>query len=111
MAAPCDASRLESALLNLGSNARDAMPEGGRLVGETGNVAGFGAMGRAFVTLSVADSGTGMTPEVMGCAFDPFFTTKPAGQGTTMTVFLPQHFGAASERSLLEAGQSMCVGG
>ncbi|ONG50676.1 hypothetical protein BKE38_17510 [Pseudoroseomonas deserti] len=70
-----DPSQLENALLNLCINARDAMPGGGRLTIETRN------QGEA-VILEVADTGSGMTPEVLARAFDPFFTTKPLGQGT-----------------------------
>ena len=85
-----DRQQLETALLNLVLNARDAMPAGGRLVVETGNVvldAEFAAQnpGMApgkYVVLSVSDSGTGMPPEVAARAFEPFYTTKGTGQGT-----------------------------
>ncbi|WP_419898797.1 PAS domain-containing protein [Roseomonas sp. USHLN139] len=70
-----DPSQLENALLNLCINARDAMPEGGQIAIATCNA------GEA-VVLEVADTGSGMTPEVLARAFDPFFTTKPLGQGT-----------------------------
>ncbi|OGB27804.1 MAG: hypothetical protein A3I66_06245 [Burkholderiales bacterium RIFCSPLOWO2_02_FULL_57_36] len=86
----CDAHQLESALLNLAINARDAMPNGGRLTIETTNSILYQAQAATqegvspgrYVTISVTDSGTGMPPEVMARAFDPFFTTKPIGQGT-----------------------------
>lgn len=86
----CDAHQLESALLNLAINARDAMPEGGRLTIETANsildeaqiAQQEGIAAGAYVTISVTDTGTGMTPDVIARAFDPFFTTKPIGQGT-----------------------------
>jgi PAS domain S-box-containing protein len=88
----CDRNQLESALLNLAINARDAMlPLGGgtlTLATETvqlgtAQIVGFGAARPGpFVRLTVADTGTGMTEDVLGRAFDPFFTTKPAGQGT-----------------------------
>ncbi|WP_424140707.1 PAS domain S-box protein [Roseomonas chloroacetimidivorans] len=85
----CDPNELESALLNLCINARDAMPQGGRLTIGTANV-GLSAAdlrreeaepGR-YVALSVADTGTGMPPEVLERVFEPFFTTKPLGEGT-----------------------------
>ena len=87
-AANSDENQLESALLNLVINARDAMPDGGSLYIATANVqlqrhAEVGELppGR-YVSLSVIDSGCGMTPKVLAAAFEPFFTTKPIGQGT-----------------------------
>jgi CheY-like chemotaxis protein len=85
----CDPNQLENALLNLCINARDAMPAGGQLVIETANawldeqaaLESDMAPGH-YVTLSVGDTGTGMTPEVAARAFDPFYTTKPLGEGT-----------------------------
>ncbi|MDP9996369.1 signal transduction histidine kinase [Variovorax boronicumulans] len=84
-----DPSQLENALLNLCINARDAMPEGGKLVIETANrwVDVRTAQERdmptgQYVSLTVSDNGVGMTPEVVARAFDPFFTTKPIGMGT-----------------------------
>jgi two-component system, cell cycle sensor histidine kinase and response regulator CckA len=74
-AVTADPSHLEQVLLNLVVNARDAMPAGGVLRIET-SVAGGDAL------LSVSDTGTGMTPEVLARAFEPFFTTKPKGTGT-----------------------------
>ena len=85
----CDPNQLENALLNLCINARDAMPEGGRLTVETANrwLDARAARERdlppgQYVSLCVSDSGMGMTQEVQSRAFDPFFTTKPLGQGT-----------------------------
>jgi PAS domain S-box-containing protein len=88
-AARVDPSQLESALLNLCINARDAMPDGGRLTIETRNEQLNEREGAEeqlapgqYVVLRVTDTGSGMTPEVAARAFDPFFTTKPLGQGT-----------------------------
>jgi len=85
----CDPNQLENALLNLCINARDAMPDGGRLTVESGNRRLDERAAQAceltaghYVTLCVSDNGTGMTPEVIARAFDPFFTTKPIGLGT-----------------------------
>lgn len=85
-----DPSQLEQILLNLGSNARDAMPHGGRLIFQTENLVldeefcqkNPGLRPGPHVLLAVSDSGHGMTPEVLDQIFDPFFTTKPVGQGT-----------------------------
>nr|WP_315053774.1 PAS domain S-box protein [uncultured Brevundimonas sp.] len=85
-----DVNQLESAILNLAINARDAMPEGGELHIEAGNVS-LDAAGAArhpdatsgdYVAISVSDTGAGMPADVLAKAFDPFFTTKPIGQGT-----------------------------
>jgi len=85
----CDPNQLESALLNLAINARDAMPDGGRLVIATANArfdnvtADTPALSPGeYICISVTDSGVGMSAEVAARAFDPFFTTKPIGQGT-----------------------------
>ena len=85
----CDANYLENAILNLAINARDAMPDGGRVTIETANAWLDDAAARErdmpagqFVAICVTDTGVGMTPDVIARAFDPFFTTKPAGQGT-----------------------------
>ena len=85
-----DRAQLENAVLNLALNARDAMPQGGTLTIETGNVrVGEGALSfhgdlapGSYLTLSVSDDGLGMPPEVMDRAFDPFFTTKEVGTGS-----------------------------
>ncbi len=133
----CDPHQLENALLNLVVNARDAMPDGGHLLIETANTVLRDRRGTPreqpsqdvppgeYVALSVADTGAGMTPEVIARAFDPFFTTKPigqgtglglsmiygfvqqsgghvrlrseVGQGTTVTIYLPRHLAAIDE--------------
>ncbi|WP_064117999.1 response regulator [Pseudomonas fluorescens] len=88
--AEADPNQLESALLNLVINARDAMPEGGKLVVETSNQVLKRDFTEAYsnlepgdyVMLSVTDNGSGMPQSVINRAFDPFFTTKPIGQGT-----------------------------
>ncbi len=85
-----DVNQLESALLNLAINARDAMPKGGQLTIEARNATldsayvlqHADATAADYVALSVTDTGVGMTPDVASKAFEPFFTTKPIGQGT-----------------------------
>jgi len=84
-----DQNQLENALLNLCINARDAMPEGGRLTIEASNCAldRVGAAQRDlpegdYVALAVTDNGVGMSRDVIDRAFEPFFTTKPIGLGT-----------------------------
>jgi PAS domain S-box-containing protein len=87
-----DESQIEQVLLNLAVNARDAMPDGGRLTIETRAVAldetycsqRAGAAPGAYLMLSVSDTGNGMDAELQARVFEPFFTTKPTGQGTGM---------------------------
>jgi PAS domain S-box-containing protein len=100
----CDPNQLESALLNLANNARDAMPEGGLLVIETDNAtvrpnqaARYGDLPPGeYVLVSVRDNGAGMPPDVVARAFDPFFTTKPMGQGTGLGLSMVYGFARQS---------------
>jgi two-component system cell cycle sensor histidine kinase/response regulator CckA len=85
-----DVSQLEQVIMNLAVNARDAMPTGGRLTIETGNAPLDVELARIhpeapagdYAVLTVADTGTGMSPEVKSHLFEPFFTTKEVGKGT-----------------------------
>jgi signal transduction histidine kinase len=139
----CDPHQLENALLNLVINARDAMPAGGSLVIKGVNAAGpgsGGASGQAYpasvppgdwLSLTVTDTGAGVSPTVAARVFDPFFTTMPLGQGTglglsmvygfikqsgghvhlcseegqgtTLTILLPRHLGDADEAAVADA--------
>ena len=127
-----DGAQLESALVNLAINARDAMPDGGEICIETSNFTqdpvahGADELSEGdYVKVSVNDTGTGIAPEILDRIFDPFFTTKPIGQGTglglsmiygfvhqsggtvrvqsdnrsgtTLSLYLPRHVGAATE--------------
>jgi PAS domain S-box-containing protein len=102
----CDVNQLENGILNLAINARDAMAEGGRLTIETGNAYLDEAYSRSqggevrpgqYVMVSITDTGSGMTPEVMGRVFEPFFTTKPMGQGTGLGLSMLYGFVKQSE--------------
>ena len=98
-----DASQVENAIINLAINARDAMPNGGKLTLETANAsfdesyAGLNdevAAGQ-YVMIAVTDTGTGMPADVIARAFEPFFTTKPVGRGTGLG--LSQVYGFAKQ--------------
>jgi PAS domain S-box-containing protein len=116
-----DAPQLESAVLNLAINARDAMPNGGKLVIETANkwLDERAAQERdipsgQYVSLCVTDSGVGMPPDVVARAFDPFFTTKPLGQGTGLGLsmiygFVRQSGGQVRIYTELGKGTTMCL--
>jgi len=100
----CDPSQLENALLNLCINARDAMPDGGRITIETANSWLDERAARArdmqpgqYVAICVSDTGTGMSADVLARAFDPFYTTKPSGQGTGLGLSMVYGFARQSE--------------
>jgi signal transduction histidine kinase len=100
----CDPNQVESALLNLAINARDAMPGGGHLTFETTNIAlpirdeisgkrlGMNLPSGNYVGLSVIDTGRGMSSSVLENALNPFFTTKPVGQGTGLGLSIIDSF-------------------
>ena len=137
-----DASQLENALLNLCINARDAMPDGGRITIETANKWMDERAARQhdmpegqYLSLCVTDTGTGMPPEVIARVFEPFFTTKPigegtglglsmiygftqqsggqvriyseVGEGTTVCLYLPRHYGGAGDDDQREAAPTL----
>ncbi len=116
-----DPHQLESALLNLCINSRDAMPGGGRLTIETANAWMDERAGRErdlppgqYVSLCVTDTGTGMAPEVMRRIFEPFFTTKPIGMGTGLGLsmvygFARQSGGQVRAYSEPGMGTTMCI--
>jgi len=116
-----DTNQLESALLNLCINARDAMPAGGKLTIETSNHgpdAPPQSSGQLppgdYISLCVTDTGAGMKPEVAARAFDPFFTTKPIGMGTGLGLsmihgFVKQSGGHARISSTPDEGTLVCL--
>lgn len=116
-----DGAQLESALLNLSINARDAMPGGGRITIEAANKRMDPTAARqhdmepgAYLSISVTDTGTGMTPEVIEHAFEPFFTTKPLGQGTGLGLsmvygFARQSGGQVRIYSEIGMGTTICI--
>ncbi len=103
-----DVNQLENAILNLAINARDAMPDGGRICIETNNAQLDVDYARKhndveageYVAISVSDTGTGMSPEVVDRAFDPFFTTKPIGLGTGLGLSMIYGFAKQSHGHL-----------
>lgn len=113
-----DASEVENAILNLALNARDAMPGGGRLLIATKNVLHGGSVSelkaRDHVLISVADTGDGMTPDILARAIEPFFTTKGPGRGTglglsTVYGFVKQSGGYATIVSAPGTGTTVCL--
>ncbi|MBM9485498.1 response regulator [Pseudomonas sp. ICBG1301] len=120
--AEADPNQLESALLNLVINARDAMPGGGRLVVETSNrhldsvfTAAYGTLEPGdYVELSVSDTGCGIPEGLMSRVFDPFFTTKPIGQGTGLGLsmiygFARQSHGHVTIHSEVDKGTTVSL--
>jgi PAS domain S-box-containing protein len=106
-----DLAQLETALLNAAFNARDAMPEGGTLTLATRHLAGEGG---GEVMIEIADTGSGMSAEVLDRAFEPFFTTKPVGEGTGLGLsqihgFAAQAGGRAEIRSAPEEGTAVRI--
>jgi signal transduction histidine kinase/CheY-like chemotaxis protein len=117
-----DAHQLESAVLNIAINARDAMPDGGKLTIETGNAYLDDAYCKKhgeiepgqFVLVAVSDTGTGMPPDIAARVFDPFFTTKPPGKGTGLGLsqvygFIKQSRGHIKIYSEVRAGTTVKI--
>ncbi|HEV7689530.1 MAG TPA: PAS domain S-box protein [Hyphomonadaceae bacterium] len=103
--AATDANQLENAILNLAINARDAMPDGGEVMISTAladdedlaRLRAEGLSAGSYIKLAVADTGTGMSPDVLTKAFDPFFTTKPIGKGTGLGLSMIYGFAKQSQ--------------
>jgi signal transduction histidine kinase/CheY-like chemotaxis protein len=118
-----DASQLQTALLNVAVNARDAMPDGGEVRFETtvkrtdelGDIAaGQGQQPDRYAVIQCRDSGSGMTPDVLDRAFEPFFTTKPLGKGTGLGLasvygIVKRHGGTVRLRSAPGEGTTVTV--
>ncbi len=115
-----DVSQIETALLNVALNARDAMPGGGVLIIETANIRARDnelpaeVVGQDCVLVSLRDTGTGMSPEVIERAFEPFFTTKEIGKGTGLGLSMVfgvvrQSGGAVRIRSRLREGTTVQI--
>jgi PAS domain S-box-containing protein len=120
-AALVDQSQLENALLNLCINARDAMPDGGRITIETANkwldeqaARKQGIPAGQYLSLCVSDTGVGMPPEIITRVFEPFFTTKPIGEGTGLGLsmvygFAQQSGGQVRIHSQVGQGTTVCI--
>ena len=116
-----DGAQLENAILNLAINARDAMPDGGRITIETANKWLDERAARErdlppgqYLSVCVSDTGTGMSGEVVARAFDPFYTTKPLGQGTGLGLsmihgFVRQSGGQVRIYSEVRQGTTVCL--
>ena len=116
-----DPNQLENAIINLCINARDAMPDGGRITIETANkwLDERAAIERnldpgQYISICVTDTGTGMADDVVSRAFDPFFTTKPMGEGTGLGLsmiygFARQSGGQVRIYTELGTGTTMCI--
>jgi two-component system NtrC family sensor kinase len=114
-----DPTELELALLNLGVNARDAMPAGGVLTVSIRNVTLAGeietdTLSGDFVAIEVSDTGNGIPPEILPRVFEPFFTTKDAGRGTGLGLsqvygFAKQSGGTATVRSKPGEGTTVAL--
>jgi PAS domain S-box-containing protein len=116
-----DPNQLENALLNLCINARDAMPDGGRITIETANKWLDDKTARQhdlpagqYISVCVTDTGTGMSPDVIERAFEPFYTTKPLGAGTGLGLsmiygFARQSGGQVRIYSEVGTGTTMCI--
>jgi signal transduction histidine kinase/CheY-like chemotaxis protein len=116
-----DSGQLESAVLNLAVNARDAMPKGGKLTIETSNAFidskyahDYGLNSGQYVLLAVTDNGAGMPEDVVSRAFDPFYTTKEVGKGTGLGLsqvygFVRQSGGHVKIYSELSVGTSVKI--
>ncbi len=116
-----DATQVEQMILNLAVNAKDAMPEGGRMVlstlrreVEAEEARRFGLPEGPYVELALSDTGCGMSPEVAAQVFEPFFTTKPVGKGTglglaTVHGIMRQHGGAVTVQTSPGAGSRFAL--
>ncbi|NWK94191.1 hybrid sensor histidine kinase/response regulator [Sphingobium lactosutens] len=114
-----DANQLENALLNLCINARDAMPDGGKITIETANrwlddrtARDHGLTPGQYVTVCTSDTGTGIDKSILDRVFDPFFTTKPIGEGTGLGLSMVYGFARQSDghvRIYSETGEGTMV--